>query len=78
LDKALQLHTIALHFRHVNIHTENLLNVGAFKKRARVWVRVGSGGGKIGELKIFHPKDTASLYGTSFNPARKDNPFVSR
>jgi hypothetical protein len=33
---------------------------------------------KIGEVRQIHPKDTASLNGTGFNPARKENPFVSR
>jgi hypothetical protein len=74
LGKALQLHTIALHFRHVNIHCEGITLKTYEMCR---WLRVGSGGGKIGEVRQIHSKDTASLNGTRFKPARKENPFVS-
>jgi hypothetical protein len=51
---------------------------GIARKVQGGWVRVGSGGGKIREVRQIHSKDTASLNGTSFNHARKENPFVSR
>jgi hypothetical protein len=40
--------------------------------------RVRNGGGKIQEVRQIYAKDTASLSGSSFNPARKENLFVSR
>jgi hypothetical protein len=40
------------------------------------WVRVGSGGGKIGKVRQINSKGTELLNGTSFNPERKENPFV--
>jgi hypothetical protein len=50
--------------------------VGLQEQVQEGWVRVGSGGGKIGEVRQIHSKDTASLNGTSFNSARKENPFA--
>jgi hypothetical protein len=52
--------------------------VGLQQKVQRQWVREGTGGGKMGEVKQIHSKDTASLNGTSFNHARKGNPFVNK
>jgi hypothetical protein len=52
--------------------------VGLQEKVQGGWVRVGGSGGKIGEVRQIHSKDTASLNCTSFNPARKENPFVTR
>jgi hypothetical protein len=39
---------------------------------------VGSGEGKVGEVRQMHFKDTAPLNSTSFNHAKKENPFVSK
>jgi hypothetical protein len=52
--------------------------VGLQEKVQGGCARVGSGEGKIGDVRQIHSKDTASLNSTSFNPVRKENPFVSR
>jgi hypothetical protein len=41
------------------------------------WVREESGGNKIEEVRQIHSKVTTLLYGTTINPAKKENPFAS-